>query len=317
MPKDLSRGLKQRKTEKDEWIVFPNKHEALVSQELFDEVQEIMRNRAKAVKKKREAGLKDKAKYKNPFEGKILCGDCGYTLRFMKPTSPGSVCKYACGRYLDKLGNVCSRHSIRLSEVEEAVSAAIEAARLETEEIERKLQNAREKIEAKITGGAWKRIRTLANEMEEVDQKRSSLLERYLQGSLGKEVFLVEKKVFDEQYEALEKESGGLRRKIEKLRRFQTGDNVWIRAVHKAAEENELSQALIDMLVECIHVYEGCRVHVELRFQKEKEEFEEAVRGILEEAGEKIVSADGGDGGAGEGTAVHTELHIYEEDEDE
>lgn len=70
-----SLAKKQTAVDKDKWIVVPNTHEAIISQEMFDKAQE----RIEQLKKKHD-NISVIPYTENIWKGKIFCGECGRPL---------------------------------------------------------------------------------------------------------------------------------------------------------------------------------------------------------------------------------------------
>jgi DNA invertase Pin-like site-specific DNA recombinase len=97
----------------DEWIIVENTHEPIIDRDMFELVQKRL------TKDIRTPPGHNKAIY--PFSGFLHCKDCGRALH--RKTAKG-VAYYYC-RISKEAENVCTRHSIRESKLEEAVLYAI------------------------------------------------------------------------------------------------------------------------------------------------------------------------------------------------
>ena len=99
---------------KDEWIVCEGAHEAIISQELFDEVQ-----------RKLEVRRRDrKPQYiENIFKSVIKCADCGSPMYIISPKSGNRSTYFVCGRSQNRKGdpNRCSTHNIKYDDLCSAV----------------------------------------------------------------------------------------------------------------------------------------------------------------------------------------------------
>lgn len=74
-----------------QWIVVENTHEPLVSQELFDQVQEVL-NKAKKYRAKKEK--------KHLFQGLLKCKECGHNISiYAKETKNGQALWTECNFY--------------------------------------------------------------------------------------------------------------------------------------------------------------------------------------------------------------------------
>lgn len=96
---------------KEEWLIFENTHEAIVTQQEFDLVQELRRNKRRPIKHKEV----------NPFSGMVYCADCGKKMYLCRATSLTADQEHMkCSTYAaDKDG--CTAHFIRTVVLKEIV----------------------------------------------------------------------------------------------------------------------------------------------------------------------------------------------------
>ena len=106
---------KRYRTDESEWQIVYNNHEPIISQELWDRVQE----RKKSV----ATGRKTKIGFTHPLSGFLFCADCGGKLKLC--TSIGSNSKrryyFDCGYHLRYGKSYCFSHYISASVLEEIV----------------------------------------------------------------------------------------------------------------------------------------------------------------------------------------------------
>ena len=113
--KNTSKSFKDRsliKLPRDEWIEVKNKHEAIIDEKTFDEVQKII-----SVKKKK---LKDEDE-PQIFIGLLRCPDCGRTLSFKRTKDRKSYGHYACSTFRTFGKSYCSMHYIKYESLYSAV----------------------------------------------------------------------------------------------------------------------------------------------------------------------------------------------------
>lgn len=91
------------KLPKDEWIEVKNKHEAIIDEKVFNEVQKII-----SVKKKK---LKDEDE-PQIFIGLLRCSNCGRTLSFKRTKDRKSYGHHACSTFRTFGKSYCSMHYI-------------------------------------------------------------------------------------------------------------------------------------------------------------------------------------------------------------
>lgn len=81
--KAIYKGIKSHNVkDKDKWIVFPNTHEALISREDFQKVQDILQAASEARQTSMQKTEEIRATLVNLFEGKSSGADCGKKMYF-------------------------------------------------------------------------------------------------------------------------------------------------------------------------------------------------------------------------------------------
>ncbi len=98
-----------------EWQIFENTHEAIISKEDFDLVQELRKNKRKI----------QKCEEVNPFSGMVYCADCGAKMYLCRARTLADDQEHLkCATYsADK--DDCSAHFIRTVVLKEIVLAEI------------------------------------------------------------------------------------------------------------------------------------------------------------------------------------------------
>ena len=112
------KNKKRRKLPKSEWIIVPNMHEPIINEELWDAVQEILRNhrsRDKQFKVSNEQEI-------NPLRGIVFCMECGSGMWRMSYQCAERRYKYYRCRTVKNSNGVCDNiNSIRQKELEEHI----------------------------------------------------------------------------------------------------------------------------------------------------------------------------------------------------
>lgn len=103
-------------TDRDEWIVCENAHEAIISQELWDAAHQRLDGR----RRERKTECVD-----NMYRSILVCADCGGTMWITSP--PNKSTFFVCGNSRGRKASVerCTTHNIRLDDLNEAVLAEI------------------------------------------------------------------------------------------------------------------------------------------------------------------------------------------------
>ena len=115
---DIVRG-KNRKTSqvlekapKSEWVISEDKHEAIISRELFDKAQEIRKNGDNSQNVRYSTPTSE-----NIFKGKMVCGHCGRSMERQRPYE--SIYKFRCPTRYSYAKSDCVPVLIRESDLRE------------------------------------------------------------------------------------------------------------------------------------------------------------------------------------------------------
>ena len=102
---------KVRRTTPEEQFIVPHCHEALISQAVFEQVQQQSRVRRIS----RSGG------FVNVFTGIAFCADCGRAMSTVGTRRKGSRADLACGGYKQHGRSACTRHGTNYEALEAAV----------------------------------------------------------------------------------------------------------------------------------------------------------------------------------------------------
>lgn len=112
----------KRRTSKDEWQIIENAHPAIISKELFDQVQAM--NEKEDGKSECTTIPVSKETTPNILKGKVFCGDCGKAMKAAK--GGDGTANYNCSSYKESGGSRCSNHYISQGAILTAITQEIE-----------------------------------------------------------------------------------------------------------------------------------------------------------------------------------------------
>ena len=197
----IYKGIKSHNVkDKDEWIVFPNTHEAIISREDFQKVQDIIQAASEARQTSMQKTEEIRATLVNLFEGKIVCADCGKKMYFHRKRIDKDkrgrwYAYYECSTSVTRRYEHCTSHYTRQDTLEANVLAAIQLqveAALDYDKLLDKLRgsegekNIRDQQNALIT--------SLNLRLNGVSKKRTRLYEDYAEGLLDEAEYSFAKK---------------------------------------------------------------------------------------------------------------------------
>lgn len=269
----IYKGIKSHNVkDKDEWIVFPNTHQAIISREDFQKVQDIMNAASVARQTKMQKSEEIRATLINLFDGKIICADCGKRMYFHrkrvdKRKDGGWYAFYECSTYVGRRYEPCTAHYIRQDRLERDVLAAIQLqvkAALDYDKLLDKLRgsegekNIRDKQNALIT--------SLNLKLSGVSKKRTRLYEDFAEGILDEEEYTFAKKNYDEQFADLSRRLDEAVQRRSKFNEAMSVDNKWITLMKSVSTATQLSQELVDESVEMVKIHEDGAVELVMKY---------------------------------------------------
>lgn len=269
----IYKGIKSHNVkDKDEWIVFPNTHQAIISRENFQKVQDIMNAASVARQTKMQKSEEIRATLINLFDGKIFCADCGKRMYFHrkkvdKRKDGGWYAFYECSTYVGRRYEHCTAHYIRQDRLESDVLTAIQLqvkAALDYDKLLDKLRgsegekNIRDKQNALIT--------SLNLKLSGVSKKRTRLYEDFAEGILDEEEYIFTKKSYDEQFADLSRRLDEAVQRRSKFNEAMSVDNKWITLMKSVSTATQLSQELVDESVEMVKIHEDGAVELVMKY---------------------------------------------------
>ena len=258
--------------DKDEWIVFPDTHEAIISREDFQKVQDIMNAASEARQTKMQKSEEIRATLINLFEGKIVCADCGRKMYFHRKRIDKDkrgrwYAFYECSTSVSKRYEHCTSHYTRQDKLEADVLAAIQLqvkAALDYDKLLGKLRGSegeksiRDKLNATIS--------SLNLKLGGVSKKRTRLYEDFAEGLLDEEEYTFAKKSYDEQYADLSRRLDEAVQRRSKFSEAMSVDNKWITLMKSVSTAEQLSQDLVDESVELVKVHDDGSVELVMKY---------------------------------------------------
>ena len=267
----IYKGVKNQHIDRENWIVFPDTHEAIISREDFQKVREMREAAARARIEKMERSEEIRATLINLFDGKIVCAECGRKLYFHrkrvdKRKDGAWYAFYECSSSV-KRGNLCMPHYTRQDKLEADVLAAIQLqvkAALNYDKLLAKLRNSEGERSIRDQQNAL--ITSLNLKLSGISKKRTRLYEDFTEGILDEEEYAFAKKAYDEQYADLSRRlDEAIQRKV-KFAEAMSEDNKWLTLMKSVSGAEKLSQDLVDESVELVKVHEDGSIELVMKY---------------------------------------------------
>ncbi|MBO5377516.1 MAG: recombinase family protein [Ruminiclostridium sp.] len=234
---------------KEEWAIFENTHEAIISKEDFDLVQELRKNKRK-LQHQEEV---------NPFSGMVYCADCGKKMYLCRSKSLNADQEHLkCSTYsADK--DDCSAHFIRTVVLEEIVLSELRKMTTFVRENEADfLQSAYEcsqKQQSAELKAAKKRLAQSEKRVSELDKLFTRIYEDNVSGKISDERFEMMSKNYESEQKELRQIIPELSQFIEAREQKNADTAQFIGIVRKYSEIPKLTPEIMHEFIEKIVVY--------------------------------------------------------------
>ena len=244
------------KINKENWIIVPNHHQALVSKEDFNEVQNLIYSRDKRVGNNNEYDI---------FSGHLKCADCGNTLTKKKANG---IEYYYCSSYARK--KECTKHSTSKKKLEDIVLKTLNAQIEMLFDIDNKIKEITNSDNVNYDYEILKnRIEQINNNIIKYEQVEKDLKEDYMSEIISKEEYQEYKVEYKDMLHKLRESKKQLEKNIDDVKNKTNQKNEWIDKFIKNRNLNKLSKQIIDKLIEYINIYENGDIKIDFKYQDE------------------------------------------------
>ena len=260
------KNKKKVRKPKEEWIRVENTHEAIISEEVFYQVQEQIANRRRRIKNEPTTQI---------FAGLLKCSDCGWSMSFgtnKHAKNPYSYFNCTSYRQCGSPEKTCSAHYVRYDELYVYVLGRVRywSKRAQTNEqqlLDEILQSGdRERV------AQMKKQRTELAKAEKRKAEVDRLFARMYEDLVSERITEYNFNMMSKQYQTEQQE---LAEKIRKLNeslavKQETSDNAekWIALIKSVVEPQELTAELLNTLIEKIVIHEAVKSESGIRDQK-------------------------------------------------
>lgn len=237
---------KARKNEKENWIIVRNTHPAIIDGEKWNTVQELLKRNTRQMNFENNVGL---------FAGYVYCGDCGRAMsKIQNKYKSKTVTTYICGSYKRYGADMCTRHAIKVEELEDIVLKKLNEQIKKIEEIDYKADGKKNRTDMKKYDIQLNKLYNL----------KKSLYEDYKSGLLSEEEYISYKEDYTREEEMIKGQKSSEERREEKNKK----EEKWIKTLLKHRELKKLDREIIAELLDKIIIKETeDEINVEVRFK--------------------------------------------------
>ncbi len=259
------KNKKQIWNTKDKIIKVENTHEPIISQELFYEVQKIIKDRKKNSRKR----VKDEISI---YKGKLKCMHCGKQMHKRKDTRVHkNTMYYSCVSNVILKTN-CNAHSINSIKLDKVVIESIIMFAKLVMDVDKTINSHKKSNYLTDLKQEYETIKR-CNEIK-IDELKAEKRKIYEAFKLKK----IERNIFEDKMKTIEESSIALNLEIEKgfsllnieVKKQKKHDS-WIEHFRRNKKVKSLSKELLDELIEMIYIDNRGNVNIEFKYRDEYE----------------------------------------------
>ena len=256
-----------------DWDIVEDTHEAIVSRETFDAVQNLLKDRTDLFKKRAEKN-KGLTFHQNLLRGVVYCGGCGRPMERLYYRSgrhkkgERRVYYYTCQTFTKRSKSLCARNMVSEKELREAALSTIQAQIRIAADLKRIATEVWDSGETKDQiADMDAEIRTLRQKLARSSTLKRGIYENYIEGVLSKSQYLSAKEEYTKTEAAFQQQIDALLSQKRCMAEHLTLNNRWLKDFLNDERGMELSQKMLAGLVQRIDIFEKKRVRITLKFQ--------------------------------------------------
>ena len=243
--------------DKEDWARVEGTHEAIIARPFFDLVQQLLLE---------DTRISPDQEKIYPYSGKIFCGDCKSMITRKTVKSGGKAYVYYICSANKANRNICSKHSIRQTDLDEAVLAAIQAQINVILDLDKALQQ--------IKSLAWerseiKKIEANIDAQNQIIHKnrdlRMGIYEDLREGIISQDEFQELKQEFTQRIADAKHAVEKLNTAKNEILQGSSMQQGWLAQFRKYQNITEITRPVIVNLIEKIYVYENNEIQVVFR----------------------------------------------------
>ena len=200
--KHLFEGKKRERLDEEHWTITEDAHEAIISLDTFEKVQEKISSKSNSIKNSRKENKN--AKDDTVFRGKLYCGICKRKMSVHRQKSGNkTVFYFSCNRFREFTTEKCGT-SITEATLEKTVKAAFDAILLNNSKSYKAYLNAYDNLKIEMDKKKEKELTEIDRRISGLSRLQSEYYEKYVLGDWRKEDFEREKEHLHQKKKELE-----------------------------------------------------------------------------------------------------------------
>lgn len=240
---------------KDEWWKVEDTHEAIISKDIFEQVQDLIGSRRR----------EQKDGTTQLFSGLIKCADCGWALRFTtNHTTKIPYSFYSCTQHASRGKGYCAAHYIRYDVLYPYVLSRLqywsqEAQRLDQDSLLQRLLKSEGKERTSVKNRAAAELKRAEKRQGEIDTVFAKLYEDRASEKITERNFLMLSQKYQSEQAELSEKIQTLQEQLVKVQQENSDAGRWVSLIKEYTDITELTAPLLNALIEKIVVHEAVK----------------------------------------------------------
>lgn len=235
----------------EEWQIFENTHEPIITQQEFDLVQEIRKGKRRL----------QRSNVVNAFSGMVYCADCGEKMYLSRRKKERPEQEHMrCSTYAKKQDS-CTVHYIRTCVLREIVlgeiNKVLETVKTNENEFIQAAMSNSVQIQSSELAKAKKSLKQAEKRIAELDKLFIRNYEDNVSGRISNERFDMMSTLYEDEQKALKSSADELRMFIDDAEKRSGDVTAFIDLVRKYEHIEELTPEIVHELIEKIVVHEA------------------------------------------------------------
>lgn len=253
---------------REEWIIIEDNHEAIIPPDKFDRVQSLIKDKSFTIGK-RSTSL---------FAGIIKCGKCNHGFNYTYSTKyrGGKDKKYSyykCAGKAQKGKNFCDAHSIKESEIIDAVQEELSYLKEHTEIIEDIHRKSLNEINARLKNIDGELV-DINSKIEEINEQRKKLAKKNIMEIIDDDLFQELDKDLKEQLKTFTQRKNKTRL-VDSKAIFEENFKQFVSTLSKFDDVRKMNNIEMRRLIDSIIVYDDT-IDINIKINKNDFNIKEA-----------------------------------------
>lgn len=246
----------------EEWVTVENMHEPIIDKELFEKAQKL---------RKVDTRVQNSGTL-SMWAGILRCKDCGRAMhkKYCKNKSGTVYEYYICGTYRKKSNKLCTKHTLKVEELEKAV---LETIKLHIDlliDADKLLEQINKSNTKKLENENIENIKLAKEkEIEKLNNLKMGLYEDWKSKYITKEEYLNYKQKYEQNIEKIKEIIINLDKQKGKKEEIINGNSLWIQNFKEHKNITKLDRSIITELINYIEVHENKKITIHFKFMNE------------------------------------------------